>query len=326
MPAPRVVIAAPVYGQAEHLRAALASLLAQTYRDFALVLVDDASPDDTVAVARAVAAGDPRVEIHVNERRLGMLANTNRAWAISRERFPGAEYWALASDHDLWAPTWLERLVETLDARPEAVLAYPRTRRIDEQGREVSGPWRFDTAGVGDPRGRLRRSLRRMVSGDMIYGLFRASALDRTGFYRDVLAPDRLLLAEVALEGEFLQVPDVLWSRRFGGAGSLSRQRRVFWPDGGAPPSTYAPWVVTHALEYGRRHGTRAAVTDFLPSSAAFQLRSRAVRARNAVLVPPVRAAVRSPAGRRVVRSGVLPALRETREVLERLSEEAERR
>jgi hypothetical protein len=323
---PRVVIGAPLYGQAGPLAEALGSLLGQSYADFRLVLVDDQSPDATVDVVHDIAGEDPRVELHVNERRLGMLANTNRAWALSRARYPHAEFWALGSDHDVWHPDWLRSLVGALDARPRAVLAYPRTRRIDERNREVSGPWRFETTGIADPRKRLRKALRRMVSGDMIYGLFRAPALDRTGFYQPVLAPDRLLLSELALAGEFVQVPEVLWSRRYAGLASLERQRRAFWPDGPPPRSAYAPWWLAHTARFGRRHGAGPAVRDYLGPSAAFQIRSRALRARNATVVPVVRRAVATERGGRVVRRHVVPALRETREVLERLAEEAAER
>jgi glycosyltransferase involved in cell wall biosynthesis len=319
---PRVVIAAPLYGQAQHLGEALASLRAQTFADFRLVLVDDCSPDDTVALARAAAVDDPRLEVHVNPRRLGMLENTNRAWSLSRERHPEAELWALASDHDVWEPAWLERLVAALDASPRAVLAYPRTQRIDADGRVVRGSWRFDTEGVTDPHERLHRCLRRMVSGDMIYGLFRAAPLDRLGFYRPVLAPDRLLLSELALEGEFVQVPEVLWSRRHVGLASLDRQRRAFWPDAPAPASARGPWWMAHTREAARRHGAAFAARHYVPPSLAFQVRSRAHRLFGAAVVPPVRAAVRSPQGRRVVRGAVLPAVRTSREVLERLTDE----
>jgi glycosyltransferase involved in cell wall biosynthesis len=322
-PAPRVVLGAPLYGQAGPLRAALESLLAQTFTDFRLVLVDDRSPDDTLAVAREHAAADPRVEVHENPRRLGMLANTNRAFGLARAAWPEAPYWALASDHDLWAPTWLERLVDALDARPEAVLAYPLTCRIDAGGTVVRGPWRFDTAGVDDPRERVRRSLRAMVSGDMIYGLFRASALDRTGFYRPVLAPDRLLLGELARLGQFVQVPELLWARRYVGLAALDRQRRAFWPDGDAPLRSHLPWWLVHAGAAGRREGAGAALRDWLPSLARFQARARVLQARDAALGPPVRAVLRSPRVRRVAGERALPAVRETRAVLERLLEEA---
>ena len=320
--APRVVIGAPLYGQAGHVREALASLLGQTYGDFRLVLVDDASPDDTVAIVRETIAGDPRAELHVNPRRLGMLRNTNRAWALSRARFPEAEFWALGSDHDLWHPRWLERLVAALDAHRAAVLAYPLTRRVDAEGRPLRAAWRFDTEGVADPRARLRRGLYRMVSGDMIYGLFRTAALDRTGFYAPVLAPDRLLLSELTLEGEFVQVPETLWDRRFAGLASLERQRRAFWPEG-APLRSRLPWWVAHSGRFGRRHGTRAALADYVPASVAFQVRRRVLETASSVAAPAVKGALRRPAVRRAVAQGVIPAVRETREVLQRLGEEA---
>jgi Glycosyl transferase family 2 len=319
---PRVVIGAPLYGQSEHLREALGSLLAQTYADFRLVLVDDCSPDNTVAFARELAGDDPRVEIHVNPRRLGMLRNTNCAWSLSRARHPGAELWALGSDHDVWAPTWLERLVAALDGSPRAVLAYPRTQRIDADGRVVRGSWRFSTEGMTEPHRRLHHCLRRMVSGDMIYGLFRTAALDRLGFYRPVLAPDRLLLSELALEGEFVQVPELLWSRRHVGLASLTRQRHAFWPDEPPPPSARGPWWLAHTRDVAERHGTAFAVRHYAPPSLAFQVTSRAHRFAGAAVVPPVRAAIRTAPGRRIVRSAVLPAVRASREVLERLSEE----
>jgi glycosyltransferase involved in cell wall biosynthesis len=319
---PRVVIAAPLYGQSGPLREALASLLSQSFADFRLVLVDDGSPDDTVDVVRAIE--DPRVELHVNDRRLGMLANTNRAWTLSRAAYPEAEYWALASDHDLWAPTWLQQLVETLDAHPGAVLAYPRTRRIDAEGQTVAGPWAFSTEGIADPHERLRRALSRMVSGDMIYGLFRADALDRTGFYRPVLAPDRLLLSELALAGEFIQVPEVLWCRRYVNRGLLRRQRAAFWPGVRPPLHTRLPWWIAHTWEYAGRHGVISALRDYVPSSVAFQARSQALRATNALLAPPVKAVLRYEPVRAVTASRVVPALRESREVLERLAREAE--
>jgi hypothetical protein len=323
MMTPRVVIAAPLYRGAAHVREALGSLLAQTFADFRLVLVDDASPDDTVAVARATAAGDPRVELHVNATRLGMLRNTNRAWALSRERFPEAEFWALGSDHDVWHPRWLERLVAALDARPRAVLAYPLTRRVDAAGRLLRASWRFDTEGLGDPRARLRRGLYRMVSGDMIYGLFRARALDRTGFYAPVLAPDRLLLSELALEGEFVQVPETLWDRRFVGLASLERQRRAFWPEG-APLRTRMPWWIGHSGAFARRHGARAALADYVGPSVAFQVRRRVLNTASAVAAPAVKGALARPAVRAAVTQRALPALRETRMVLERMSDEAD--
>jgi glycosyltransferase involved in cell wall biosynthesis len=296
-PQPRVVIAAPLFNKAVYLESAVASLLAQTYRDFALLLIDDRSDDATGEIARRFAAADARVEYHLNPRRLGMLGNTNRAFALARERHPGAEFWALGSDHDLWAPRWLESLVGLLDAHPEAVLAYPQSVRIDEHGmpydRGGKPPWRSQTLGLDDARARLGEAYRGMVAGDMIYGLFRARALDELGrLYRPVLVPDRLLLSELALRGAAVQAPEVLWRRRFRGLATLERQRTAFFLDA-VPPYARLPWWAQHtgalAVAYvwhgegapriGRMEGARFAVT-YLRLALAHRARRRLVRLR----------------------------------------------
>jgi glycosyltransferase involved in cell wall biosynthesis len=344
---PRVVIGAPLYNQAAHLPAALESLLAQTFSDFALVLVDDRSTDATPELAEAVAARDPRVRLVRNERRLGMLGNTRRAFELPRMLFPEAEFWALGSDHDVWRPRWLETLVGLLDAEPYAVLAYGLTRRIDEHGRpyyaNAKPPWRFDSRGIADPRVRMRTAFRRMAAGDMIYGLFRTRALAAVGTYRAVLVPDRLLLSELALHGTFAQANEVLWERRFRGLAELDRQRRAFFLDG-APAYARLPWWLQHAgafawaygvrgkgapLGFDRAAGARLAL-DYLDVSLRHRMwrrarrgRGRVLRARNAVLAPPVRAALSRPAVRRTLRARVIPRLRGAEETLERLLAEA---
>ena len=256
---PRVVIGIPTFNKARWLGEALESLLGQTYRELALVVVDDGSSDGTVALARELAGRDPRLQVFVNPSRLGMLGNTNRALELPRELFPEAPYLALGSDHDVWDPRWLSSLVALLDADPGVVLAYPLTRRIDEDGVEYPGqkpPWRLDTRGMAAPRARMRHAFRRMAAGDMIYGVFRAAALERVGGYRPVLVPDRLLLSELALHGTFAQAPEVLWRRRFRGLASLDRQRAAFFLDG-EPPWIGLPWWLQHtgaiAWDYGVR-------------------------------------------------------------------------
>jgi glycosyltransferase involved in cell wall biosynthesis len=57
-PRPRVVLGMTLYNRAPHLREALDSLLGQTYTDFALLLLDDASSDETEAIAREYEATD----------------------------------------------------------------------------------------------------------------------------------------------------------------------------------------------------------------------------------------------------------------------------
>jgi hypothetical protein len=150
-----------------------------------------------------------------------------------------------------------------------------------------------------------------------------------------VLVPDRLLLSELALLGEFVQVPRVLWERRFVGLADLARQKRAFWPDG-APASTWAPWWVTHAALVGwergvlGRRGSRAAgarlALELLLAGARLRLRRRAQRVRLRVggaLEGPVRAACGLRPVRAVIRRRALPVPADTQLVLERLLAES---
>ena len=246
---PRVVIGAILFNHATEFREALESILAQTCEDFAIVLVDDGSTDDTPAIAREYEALDSRVTYVLNPERLGMVANSVRAFDLAREKYPDAEYFAWASDHDLWHPRWLQQLVETLDAHPEVVLTYPLNRRIGSKGEVLARkPWAFDTFGITEPWTRVTKSIRHMSAGNMVYGLYRVDVLARAGVYRHILVPDRLLMTELAIYGQFKQVPQVLWFRRwYGRIFSLGRQRANFFPNG-RPLYMYAPWWVAHGV------------------------------------------------------------------------------
>ena len=243
-----VGIGATLHNRAPYLREALDSLLAQTCADFRLALVDDASSDETESVAREYASRDPRVTYVRHHERQGMTAT----W---REAFDAAtsdghvRYFAWASDHDRWDRRWLERLVAALENNPNLVLAYPLTRRLDVDGSLLEKPARlFETAGMRTLDERWPYVCRETVaSGDMVYGLMRADAVRRAGVFRDVMCPDRLLIAELALQGEFQQVHEQLWFRRQFAGASVSRQRQSLFAGHGPRTRWLPPW-----LQHGR--------------------------------------------------------------------------
>ena len=245
---PKVVIGLPSYNHAAEAKEAIESILGQTYADLSVVVVDDCSDDSTYEILQSYASIDPRVVCERNERRVGMIENWRRAFVACRTRFPDAEYFAWGSDHDLWHPRWLSALVGAIESSPAIVLAYPLNTKVTADGGPVDRkPWLFDTAGVKSPRRRLEMASWNMSAGNMIYGLFRARAVERAGVFRRLLVPDRMLLAELALLGEFKQVPQVLWFRRwYGRIFSLGRQRRSFFPEG-FPAYAYLPWWLNHS-------------------------------------------------------------------------------
>ena len=116
---PRVSIGMPVHNGQRFIRSAIESLLSQTCGDFELVISDNASTDATEAICREYQARDARVRYSRSERNLGGPANFRRVFHLCSGEL---HKWATADDY--WEPTFVERCVEILDARPDVVLAY----------------------------------------------------------------------------------------------------------------------------------------------------------------------------------------------------------
>ena len=256
---PRVVLGMTLYNNAQHLPQALESLLAQTYTGFALFLLDDASTDLTGEIARRHVERDARLRYARHPERRAMIATWREVADVAMRAHPSAEYFAWVSDHDVWHPGWLEHLVDELDADPGAVLAYPVTRRLLQDGDEIDkGPRLFDTAAHDDLRTRWRYYCREGVgAGDMVYGLIRTAALRRAGIFRPVLRPDRLLIAELTLQGRIRQVRDVLWFRRQSEGTSVERQQTTLLLPGETPKwFSWPPWL-QHSLVLWREYAVR---------------------------------------------------------------------
>ncbi len=222
-PAPVVSIGLPVYNGEEYLGAAVESILAQTFADFELIICDNASTDGTAEIAQAFAASDPRVRYVRNARNIGLYPNFNRARALAR-----GEFFRWHAHDDVCAPTYLERCVEALRRDPTASMAYPRAVAIDPSGaRVISFDWhdadRFDEA---EAESRFRRFVSgfddavragRQHVGLYIFGLQRMSAARRTRPFGGFMWADEAYLAELLLQGRFVEVPeDLLLMRVFG--------------------------------------------------------------------------------------------------------------
>lgn len=253
-----VVLGMTLYNNARYLPEAIESLLAQSRSDFTLILLDDASSDETQSLARQYAARDPRIRYFRHESRQAMIATWRDVVETAMRECPSAEYFAWVSDHDRWHPRWLERLLAELEGDRDAVLAYPITRRIGQTGAELDkGPRLFDTTGCADLRARWRHMCHAAVgAGDMVYGVMRVSALVKAGIFRRVLRPDRLLIAELMLYGGVRQVPEALWFRRESSGASVDRQRHSLVLAGDQPKWFHTPPWFQHSVvlwqEYAR--------------------------------------------------------------------------
>lgn len=122
-------IVCPSYNHAPFLRAGLAGVRAQTLEDWELILIDDGSTDDSVAIAHEVAAEDSRIGVFVNEANLGTYGTEARARAMARGR-----YVAVLNSDDLWEPEKLARQFELLERNPSCGFCYTLGWKIDENG------------------------------------------------------------------------------------------------------------------------------------------------------------------------------------------------
>lgn len=115
---PKISVCIPVFNGARYITAAVNSVLCQTFQDFEIVIVDNASTDQTVTLARQLAVHETRVRVFCNASNLGLAGNLNRCAELARGQF--IKY--LCVD-DLLLPDCLALLVRGLQAHPEAVLA-----------------------------------------------------------------------------------------------------------------------------------------------------------------------------------------------------------
>ena len=105
------------YNRQDYIAEAIESVLASTYTDLELIIVDDCSIDNTVAIARSYEAKDKRIKVYVNEKNLKDYPNRNKAASYARGKY--IKY--LDSD-DKISPDGLEKMVVAMEAFPEAGL------------------------------------------------------------------------------------------------------------------------------------------------------------------------------------------------------------
>ncbi len=207
---PRVCIGMPVYNAERYLEEALDSILAQTYADFTLVIVDNASTDRTPEICKAYVANDSRIQYYRNERNLGAAPNFNRTFTLST-----GIYFKWAAHDDLIAPEFLERCVEVLDHDPNVVLCYPRVKMIDEYGQSIGDYDPLPDTSSSRPHERFRNLVLAPDLAVQQMGLIRRSALEKTMLHGSYPSSDEVLLAELALCGRFYELPERLLIFRY---------------------------------------------------------------------------------------------------------------
>ena len=127
---PTVSVIVPNYNHARFLQKRIDSILAQTFQEFELILLDDCSTDDSRSICSQFAQ-DARVRIEFNDANSG---STFKQWNKGVRLARGKYVWIAESD-DYASDRLLERLVQILDQDPDVTLAYCQSWRVSADGK-----------------------------------------------------------------------------------------------------------------------------------------------------------------------------------------------
>jgi glycosyltransferase involved in cell wall biosynthesis len=209
---PRVSVIIPTYNRAAAVKEAVASVLAQTCRDFELLVVDDGSTDGTPA---ALARFGGEIRVLRSHRRRGVSAARNAGIAAAQ-----GEWLAFLDSDDLWLPEKLERQMAFMEAHPQLLLSQTEETWV-RRGLKVNPPRSHRKEG-----GRIfLRSLERCLVSPSAAVLHRRLLEDHGGFDEELpAAEDYDLWLRLSWRHDVGLLPEPLIIKRGGHADQLSRQ------------------------------------------------------------------------------------------------------
>lgn len=203
-----VSIILPAYKRA-YLGEMLDSLLRQTYKDFELIIVDDCSPENIFQIVSQYK--DDRICYYRNEKNIGgkdLVANWNHCLSYAK-----GDLLLLASDDDIYAPTYLEEMVHLADANPSIDVFHSRVAVINDRG---------DIIHAGEPLAEYETDI------DFIY----QRAINR----RTQLVPDFVCRTEALRKiGGFVNYPkawfsdEMTWYKLAKGKGVCASNKPLFF-------------------------------------------------------------------------------------------------
>jgi glycosyltransferase involved in cell wall biosynthesis len=206
---PKLSIGMPIYNGQNFMREAIDSILAQSFRDFELIITDNASTDATEEICREYCAADSRIRYVRNDRNAGAAENYNLCFALAK-----GEYFKWAAHDDVLHPEFLSACIDALDRDRSVVLCFSRIGGIGEiiANYDYDNGMSFDASQV-HRRFKTAMDVRHWCIS--VFGVIRADELKKTSLIGSYVGSDRCLLTELALLGRMHRIPEVLFFHRF---------------------------------------------------------------------------------------------------------------
>jgi glycosyltransferase involved in cell wall biosynthesis len=210
----KISLGLPVFNEVKFLDLTLQSILAQTYEEFELIIVDNASTDGSFELLQKIAKKDTRVKLFRNEKNLGGNKNFNLTF-----KYSSGNYFMWIGAHDIYENDYLALLIQKLkEGNFSYDLVFSNVSNIDSEGKIIQKKkevgFEFNNSNLITRMIKLPWVIK--GSGDMVMGLFSRKALERTSiFSENVLWPDNLLIHQISSMGNIGRVEQVLRARRY---------------------------------------------------------------------------------------------------------------
>lgn len=171
MASPKITVVMSVYNNAGYVEKAIDSILAQTFRDFEFIIINDGSTDGSVEILDRYAAQDNRIKL-VHQSNAGLVAALNTGISLAR-----GDFIARMDGDDISLADRFQKQVDFLDAHPDIGAVGSWVTVIDEQGEPRAGgpdnptdPWQLrDNLAKGTPilhpTAMMRRALVQQIGG-----------------------------------------------------------------------------------------------------------------------------------------------------------------
>jgi glycosyltransferase involved in cell wall biosynthesis len=215
--APAISVIMSVYNGGRFLSQAVESILAQTFSDFEFIIIDDGSTDDSRAVLQQFAQKDQRIKLTSRENR-GLTKSLNEGIAMAQ-----GEFLARMDSDDVSLPERFALQIEFLRAHPDCVAVGGDSVRIDEDGREMTGPK------MPVSHDEIEAELLLGKGGALMHPtlMVRKEAMNAVGGYRELFktSQDLDLYLRLAQKGKLANIPQVVLRYRIHDASVSSAKR-----------------------------------------------------------------------------------------------------
>jgi glycosyltransferase involved in cell wall biosynthesis len=199
---PLLTVILPAYNADNYIRAAVQSILDQTFRDFEFIIINDGSTDNTLAILQQLANADARIKL-ITRPNTGYVVALNQGIALAR-----GEFIARMDADDISLPQRFEKQLAYLQAHPQCVLLGTNVAQMDQDG-AVIGPMSDIAFGHDQINHALLRRGWPIVHPSIIA---RTSAIKSIGGYIPAFCPneDHDLFLKLAEIGQVENLPEVL--------------------------------------------------------------------------------------------------------------------